>query len=511
MSSAAPDRPGEKLHAFSWLFVLIAQMVKLLPLLVTALVAGSMSSRDGWESGAAVIGALGLSAYALFYTFTFRFWVEPDEIVVKEGLFDRTLRHVPFTRIQNVAFRQNPLHRVFGVVELNLESGAGQKPEAKLTVLPMARAKLLQLQIRQLRAASVSADPAGVEATPETGETLLHAVPFTDLLRLGLISNRGMVLIGASFYFLGQSNIWPEGSIKQLGRYVREQFGLVHGPLFWLLTAVFWIVLIMLVARIASMLMAIYTYSGFKLFADDGRLRVEHGLLTRQGGSTKADRIVCFLLRDGWRYRLFKRQSAEVVLPGNSQDENAGGVAGMRYLSPMAQPEVAESLIQHASGVALGQVHWQPLHPAAWRRGIKWPLGVLCALLALALGWLIPRFGANAGLWSLLVFLLLSTWVIYSARRDARASGFALLSAELLIRTGYFSQITHVVPLREVQSVALSQSPFDRQSEMANVHVDLRAGSALQVPEAAIHYLPTEVALGLAAQLRQAALVRLIV
>ena len=508
MSSSAPDRPGEKLHAFSWLFVVIAQLVNLLPLLVTVLVAGSMSSRDGWESGAAVIGALGLSAYALFYTFTFRFWVEPDEIVVKEGLFDRTLRHVPFTRIQNVAFRQNPLHRVFGVVELNLESGAGQKPEAKLTVLPMARAKLLQLQIRQLRAANVSADPAGAEATPETDEALLHAVPLTDLLRLGLISNRGMVLIGASFYFLGQSNIVPKGFIKQIGRYVRDQFGLVHGPLFWLLSAVFWILLIMLVARVASMLMAIYTYSGFKLFADDGRLRVEHGLLTRQGGSTKADRIVCFLLRDGWRYRLFKRQSAEVVLPVNLQEQNGAGASGMRYLSPMAKPEVAEVLIQQASGVALSAVSWQPLHPAAWRRGIKWPLGILSALLALALGWLIPRFGADAGFGSFMAYLLLSAWVVYSARRDAQASGFALISAELLIRTGYFSQITHVLPLREIQSVSLSQSPFDRQSQMANVHVDLRAGSALQVPEAVVHFLPTEVALGLATQLRQAALVQ---
>ena len=90
---------GERLHSFSWLFVLIAQLWNLIVPLTLVFVAGSMGKDDGWETFFALLAALMLSAYSLFYTQTFRFWVASDELIVKEGLFNRTLRHVPFARI----------------------------------------------------------------------------------------------------------------------------------------------------------------------------------------------------------------------------------------------------------------------------------------------------------------------------------------------------------------------------------------------------------------------------
>ena len=55
-------------------------------------------------------------------------------------------------------------------------------------------------------------------------------------------------------------------------------------------------------------------------------------------------------------------------------------------------PSEAESLILHASGVALRNVDWQPLHPRAWRRIAKWPL-----LLQLA-GAAVLGYGADGKL-----------------------------------------------------------------------------------------------------------------
>lgn len=529
MQLQVTQNAGERLHSFSWLFVLIAQLWNLIVPLMLVLVAGRMSKDDGWEIFFALLAALVLSAYALFYTQTFRFWVVSDELIVKEGLFNRTLRHVPFTRIQNVAFRQSLLHRLFGVVELNLESGAGSKPEAKLAVLTMTRARQLEQQIRGSVTATVSADAAPADAQPlvAPGQTLLHQVPLLDLIRLGLISNRGMIVIGTAFYFLNQTRLLPSNVFKDIGRWVQTDIGVAHGPLFWLLSGTITLAMILVVVRLASIGMAIFSFYDFKLFAEADRLRVEHGLTTRQGGATKANRIVCFLLRDGLLYRWFNRQSAEVVLPGNvAQDDGNSGPKGMRYLSPMAQPEQANALIARASGVSLSDVQLQPLHPRAWRRMVKWPLLIvgaqvlaLLVFLTLKSQWLaglglvfsfsgfssLGKAFAHSGMAAIilaLIYVVFAAWMVYGHKRGAAASGFALTPAHLIIRSGYFSQCSHVVPRGEIQSVTLSQSPFDRRSQMATVHVDLRAGSVLETPEAAVHYLPEAVARELAAALR---------
>ncbi len=520
---------GERLHAFSWLFVLVAQLWNLIVPLTLVLVAGRMSKDDGWETFFALSAALVLSAYSLFYTQTFRFWMASDELIVKEGLFNRTLRHVPFTRIQNVAFRQSLLHRLFGVVELNLESGAGTKPEAKLTVLTMARARQLEQEIRGSLSSSTlpEAAPADSVAVTTLGARLLHQVSLFDLIRLGLISNRGMIAIGTAFYFLSQTRLLPTNVFKDIGRWVKTDVGVAHGPLFWLLSGVITLAMIIAVVRVASIGMAIFLFYDFKLFAESDRLRVEHGLLTRQGGATKASRIVCFLLRDGLLYRWFNRQSAEVVLPGSlALEDGNSGPKGMRYLSPMASPEQANALIALASGVSLSDIQLEPLHARAWRRMVKWPLiivgvQVLAMLTFLAiknqwlegLGFVISLSGfsglgkafAHSGLVGMVLafaYIAFAIWIVYGYKRSAAASGFALTLTHLIIRSGYFSQCSHIVPRGEIQSVTLSQSPFDRRSQMANVHVDLRAGSALETPEAAVHYLPEAVARDLAAALR---------
>ena len=491
--------------------------------------AGRMSKDDGWEMFFALLAAIVLSAYALFYTQTFRFWVTGDELIVKEGLFNRTLRHVPFTRIQNVAFRQSLLHRLFGVVELNLESGAGSKPEAKLAVLTMARARQMEQEIRGSVTTAVSAEiaPAHAVAAPPQGATLLHQVPLFDLVRLGLISNRGMIAIGTAFYFLSQTKLLPTNVFKDIGRWVKTDIGVAHGPLFWLLSGAITLAMIIAVVRVASIGMAVFSFYDFKLFSEADRLRVEHGLTTRQGGATKTSRIVCFLLRDGFLYRWFNRQSAEVVLPGNvAQDDGNSGLKGMRYLSPMARPEQANALIALASGVSLSDTQLQPLHARAWRRMVKWPLLIvgaqvlaLLVFLTLKSQWLaglglvfsfsgfagVGKAFAHSGVAAMilaLAYVIFAAWMVYGYKRGAAASGFALTAKHLIIRSGYFSQCSHIVPRGEIQSVTLSQSPFDRRSQMANVHVDLRAGSALETPEAAVHYLPEAVARELAAALR---------
>jgi putative membrane protein len=64
-------------------------------------------------------------------TSSYRYRIGSDAITVRSGLLARNRREIPFARIHNVEVRQNPLHRLFGVAELRLESAGGVRRKRK--------------------------------------------------------------------------------------------------------------------------------------------------------------------------------------------------------------------------------------------------------------------------------------------------------------------------------------------------------------------------------------------
>ncbi len=491
-----PSQAPERLHPLSALFVLASQLWTLWPFLLVALVAG-LRKDDGWEFGGVIFGAIALTLYSVFNTFSLRYWVLPDEILIKEGLFDRTLRHIPLERVQNISFNQNVLHRFFNVVELQLESGAGLNSEGKFKVITIARAKQLEAEIRGFQReqnTSLATEPS--DRAVQDDQPLYQSTT-GDLVRLGLIENKGMIVVGAVLYFLSQSKLLPDSSLKQMGKWMRANVGVEHGPLYYLMLAIVSLLAILIAVRILSVALAIYRFHGFQLRENGARLRVESGLLNRTGGGTAKDRICAFVMHDGMLYRWFKRVSVEVLLPGQTgaaQGEQAK--TGMRFLAPSATLEQAHGLLHRCSGIDLSKLRLQPLHPRAAYRMSKWPVIGMALSGLLASGW---AWHALSPEWTVMTIALacaLIAWTIYSNRCDAKASGFALTERHLVIREGWFSQQTYIIERAEIQELQLRQSPFDRGYPMASIATELRAGSMVTAMPT-LRYLPSGTATAL--------------
>ena len=189
-----------RLHPWSWLFVLIQQVKSFaLPLLVL-LFGGRGNSWELWG----LVGACVLVLVSLGQYFTYRFRVDSDGIVIRSGLFQKSLRNIPFTRIHNVALHQTVLHRVFGVAEVKLESAGGVTPEGQMRVLSLADAHALEELVRIHGKAQGSAGAAAAEAGDAS--SVLLSLPTSEVIRLGLISNRGMIVVAAAFGLVAQTS-----------------------------------------------------------------------------------------------------------------------------------------------------------------------------------------------------------------------------------------------------------------------------------------------------------------
>ncbi|RYF69199.1 MAG: hypothetical protein EOO29_33850 [Comamonadaceae bacterium] len=484
------DGQEHRLHPLSWLFVLLAQLKQFIVPLAVLLFAGRGDRNDLW--GLIAVGVLVVLSLAQYFTYRYR--LRSDAIVVRSGWLHRSVREIPYARIHNVNLHQSLLHRLVGVAEVRLESAGGIKPEAQMRVLRLDQAEALEALVRQRGQASAE----GANAAPGAAEQApLLALSNGELLRLGLISNRGMLVVAAAFGALAQTGDNVFGVL--VDRWGKVAFGWLEGfagahahdsPVAVAFAVGSLVLIALVLVRVLSVLLAFLQYYGFTLREDDARIRVERGLLTRYRSSAKRRRIQSWSLHEGVLHRWFKRRSLRVQTASRQGGE--AGQQSLKELAPVATPVQCDALIRHfLPDAGWDTLAWRPLHRHAWGR-IAVP-GVLLLLVgSAALTW---RFGA-IGL-AALALLPLQLW---RARRIAAACGYACNERLVAWRTGWLSKRWNFAEIGKIQALRLAQSPLDRRLGMASLLLDTAGAPPFGAP-LHLRQLPDDVARALSARL----------
>lgn len=491
-----------KLHPLSILFGLAEQVrIFLIPgllLLITSGRDGWSWNRWDWESWPLWAMPL-LIPYAIITLgryFSFRYRYEANEMVIRTGFLFRNERHVPYSRIQNLDAVQNVFHRLLGVVEVRVETGGGQKPEATMKVLPVAAFEEMQRRVFAGRAKESAAAEAA--AVPEAqGRTLLQLSLFEQIL-CGLIQNRGIVVISAGFGLF-----WELGLLDGLfdrafgeettGRGVIRSvlvaiFGQGEFPFGRIALALAALAGFLLLVRIFSMALAFVRLYGFRLTRDGEDLRTEYGLLTRVVAAIPLGRIQSVTVLEGPLHQLFRRVSVRVETAGGS-----GGGEGeeskktqREWLAPILRPDALPGLLHELlPDLDFSKVEWNPAHPRAFRREFKgWIF--LAILISLP-------FVRMLQVWDLALLAAILAWGFVAARIYVANVGWAVTDSAVLFRTGWIWKKLTLVRFAKIQAVALRESPFDRRNAMARVRVDT-AGAGEASHRVDIPYLARETA-----------------
>ena len=482
------DGQEHRLHPLSWLFVLLAQMKQFIVPLLVLLFAGRGDRNDLW--GLIAVGVLVVASLAEY--FTYRYLLRGDGIRIRSGWLHRSLREIPFARIHNVNLHQSLLHRLFGVAEVRLESAGGTKPEAQMRVLRLDQALALEALVRQRGHAT--ADASAIE--PEPAAPLL-TLSTGELIRLGLISNRGMLVVAAAFGALAQTGDDVFGVL--VDRWGKVAFGWLtdtigqhahDSPTVIALAVASLVVVALALVRLLSILLSILQYHGFTLREDAGRISVERGLLARSRSSARRRRIQAWSLHEGVLHRWFDRRSLRV----DTATGQRGGQEqrSLKDIAPIATPARCDELIQHfLPGLGWGALAWQPLHRHAWAR-IAVPGLLLVFAASAAMTW---RFGG----WGLLALAMLPLQ-LWRAQRIAGACGYADNGHLVAWRTGWLSKTWNVAEIGKLQAARLSQSPLDRRLGMASLLLDTAGATPFGAP-LHLRHLPLDAAEALSARL----------
>ena len=494
--------PSERgLHPLSFLFHLGGQLRQLVvPGLV--LLVGAGSAGYEWEVWVLML-LIPSAVLALVRCLSVRYRLDASEIVITSGFIFRNERHIPYARIQNVDAVQNVAHRLLEVVDVRMETGGGDEPEAALRVLPRAALDEIRERVFAGRAASAPAGATATDALPPSEETrTLLRLRARDLLLAGFIDSRGWIIVSAGFGLLWEAGLFDPALDAIAGEdvdgrgFIRHVFRALGGgglpSLDRIAITIGGFMLLLLLIRVLSMVWSLVRLYGFHLERRGEDLRAEFGLLTRVMMTIPIRRVQTLTIREGPLHRWFACAMVRVDSAG-SDATGERGAAKRESLAPLvargALPQLLHDVLPE---IDLTTIDWQPIDPRGFRRALKVSLifyALLTVPFVLMLRW-----------WTPALLALLWAWACLDVTMTIRHLGWALVDRAVLFRSGWVVREVSVARFSKLQAVTLTESPFDRRYRMAAVDVDT-AGAGDLHHRLGVPYLSRETAEHLRAEL----------
>ena len=477
-----------RLHPWSWLFA-AGQAAKgfVLPAVLVLFASGG----NAYELWAAVL-IVPIAASALLQYLVFRYRLEDEELVVRDGILTRTERHIPYARIQHLDLAQNPFHRLLRVALVRVETASGAKPEAVIRVLSLDAVD----EMRSRVFAGRDGHPAGVAQRPDARDdaNVLFAISASELVRLGIISNKGVVVVGATLgLFWQRSNWFRPDQEGLLGNILDVPSGWFAGATSGstpnlVLTVLVVVVLAVGLLRVFSIAWFLVQLHGFRLQRRGDDLRAEYGLITQISRTIPPSRIQTLIVSESPLHRWFRRQSVELRMVGGGGDNlNAGGSgldgtapkATNRWLAPLIATRNVPALLSGVlAEIDIRNVTWNLIAPRAWRRIFRRQLLVAgCVIFPLS-----GLIGADA----LLALPPIAMLAYLHARLWVKHAGYALTPWGIAFKSGWWNRTIKIIRYGKIQTVVKADSPFDRRSGMASIRIDTagaeRGGYTIDIP-----------------------------
>lgn len=425
--------------------------------------------------GAASLLVAGLVRWLTWRRFTYM--QGEDALVIESGVFSRNRRTIPYARVADVGIERPPLHRLFGLAKVTLETGGAGTDEGALDSVTIAEAERLRTVFR-LRGVA----PTGISATAEAPAPAV-AVAFAMSTRRVLVSgffNFSLVWIAVAF-----------GAIQYVSdvldlqetwiRLFRTRVGDPRAVpvIVWVQAVGAAIVLSVLLGIVAGLVRTVLRDHGYRLADEGGRLRRVRGLLTRSEAIIALPRVQLARIDTGYlRRRLGWSRLRAQVLGGDGAD-------GRQDLAPFARAPEVDRLL---AVLRLGRSEPAELTPVA--RGHVWR-----AVLRRAAPPLVLIVAAAFFAPPVLLAMPLLLPVVAVAIVDRRYHRYRVLNGALQVQRGVLGRKTWIVPTQRVQAVTLRSSWLQRRFGLATVLVDVAGGSALDGPHVHDVHLPDALAL----------------
>ena len=428
--------------------------------------------RDGISSSRVLlllaVVAISIVASAVWAVLSWRatvYFVRGNAFHFRQGVIGKNERTVPLDHIQSVDTVQGPVQRLFGIVEVRVETAGGGSNEADVSLAAVARpaARQLQQELAPRRPSAVATDAIEAEAP---APALVRRLSTSRLLLAGATS--GQIGVALPIIF----------TISQLfDDVLTPDFVLAYAQ-DWLPGSFAGIVVIaagvLLLAWLVAVGGTVLAYAGFSLSRDGDSLRITRGLLERREVTIPINRIQAIQVVEN-----VLRQPLGLVLV-KMESAGYGADAGVSTtLFPLLRRNEVEDFLQ---ATAPEFAVWPVLQRLPQRARRRYVLRSAFPFLFFALPASALLAWQDRPELAPLPFILVALGAAYGVVRF-RGVGWALSTGRLVISHRTLSHVIVIAPQRRLQSRSMLQTPFQRRSRLATLIVRVGRGSAFEITD----------------------------
>ena len=449
-----------------------------------------------------------------FRFFTLRYRIEDAHLIVDQGIVFRKTRSIPVHRIQNIDLTQNVLHRIFKVAEVKIETASGTEAEAVLRVLSMEEFGVLrnaifaskdseaaEQKLRPVVESEFADDSAVVIRSPDSpafGEYAIPAkaasgqptsdqsaleevwkIPLLDLIKAGLASNRGLVMLGIGLITFDQ---FTENGYQSIFAFLTDHLPKDTSSQRFYLQAIAAATIGFILLRLVGIVWYLFRFYDYRLVRRGDDLRLSCGLLTRVSATIPRKRIQFISVQQNLIMRWFQVATIRIETAGGATDKSkpSQSVAKTWFM-----PVIPVSEVRQIVNLLRPDIDWQPnnfdfqgLAPRASTRLVRLAF-VQALVFAFGVAVIYSQFTktleTQALIWGGVAGLVALPALILFARKKAVSRKYARIANAVVYRTGVFGRKTSVTFFDKLQNVACLETPFDRRWKMATLAIDTAA------------------------------------
>jgi len=394
---------------------------------------------------------------------TYVYWFEEKELRVEYGLIVKKKRYIPFDRIQSFNYKEGIFHRIFGLVQVMVETAGSTngKPEVVLTAITKEAANQIEIVTRkrksEVRESELQDDAVAlVEQEPRSTRTI-HKMNTKDLIILATTSSSmGVVVAGVAAALSQFAEFIPfEWIFRELSDFIKFGFIIIVLAVFvtFLLT---WVV---------AVLLTFINYYDFTVIEEEDRLIITRGLLEKKKVTIPLNRVQAIKIVENPLRQIFGFAAVAV--------ESASGGFGGDEKKITLFPLIKKSSLYEPLRSLFPEFEWE-------QTLTKPPKKAKPFFYRIDFIWLLPVIALSSYFWfpygllsSLIIIpvLLLGLW-------QFKTTGYAINGNQLTLCYRIFSRVTFVVEKKRIQALESRQTYFQKRKEIGNVEITVMSGIA---------------------------------
>ena len=407
-----------------------------------------------------------IRAFLIFKNFQFK--IAHNHFILKKGILKKTNTSIPFDRIQNINFKQNIIQQIINVHEVNIETAGSSKAEISIKALSYKEASALKQAITILDTNSSAI------SNIETVEKPLLKVDFFTLIKVSLTENHLqslLVLLAVLVGFFQQINDLFDRLGKQdlLDNYITKNTSSLESNI---LLIVGFLILLSVIAVLSSVVRVVLRHFNLTVFLKNSTLEIYQGLTTKKSVILKKDKVQHITIsqnpikkRLGISFITFKQAISGKV---KKKQDKIIKIVGCKVTQVLAIKDLLfpdenfDDLVQNFSDSYFRM-----------RLYFRCVLVLIIINIGLYLG-----FGNSAIFWinSLLIPIFISVTELSFKKR------YYLFNTDVLIvGSGTIETHTTYLPFFKVQNVALKQTLFQAQKNVADIVFQTASGK-IKIP-----------------------------